>query len=199
MVVKTLGKSILAVIVITIICGIYTLIVSAIGQTFFTSQANGSLVRSDQTVRGSALIAQPFTSKKYLWGRQMDITVGDITGQKNNKNIMYSVASQMSPNDKSYQKEIIDKEKTIKRLNPNANYRHVPIDLVTNSGSGLDPEISPTAAKYQVKRIAKARHVSVQKIQRVIDQNTKTRTLGILGEPRVNVLETNLALDKLSK
>lgn len=199
MVVKTLGKSILAVIVITIICGIYTLIVSAIGQTFFTSQANGSLVRSDQTVRGSALIAQPFTSKKYLWGRQMDITVGDITGQKNNKNIMYSVASQMSPNDKSYQKEIIDKEKTIKRLNPNAPYRHVPIDLVTNSGSGLDPEISPTAAKYQVKRIAKARHVSVQKIQRVIDQNTKTRTLGILGEPRVNVLETNLALDKLSK
>lgn len=199
MVVKTLGKSILAVIVITIICGIYTLIVSAIGQTFFTSQANGSLVRSDQTVRGSALIAQPFTSKKYLWGRQMNITVGDITGQKNNKNIMYSVASQMSPNDKSYQKEIIDKEKTIKRLNPNANYRHVPIDLVTNSGSGLDPEISPTAAKYQVKRIAKARHVSVQKIQRVINQNTKTRTLGILGEPRVNVLETNLALDKLSK
>lgn len=199
MVVKTLGKSILAVIVITIICGIYTLIVSAIGQTFFTSQANGSLVRSDQTVRGSALIAQPFTNKKYLWGRQMDITVGDITGQKNNKNIMYSVASQMSPNDKSYQKEIIDKEKTIKRLNPNATYRHVPIDLVTNSGSGLDPEISPTAAKYQVKRIAKARHVSVQKIQRVIDQNTKTRTLGILGEPRVNVLETNLALDKLSK
>ncbi|MCT0221551.1 potassium-transporting ATPase subunit KdpC [Lactiplantibacillus plantarum] len=199
MVVKTLGKSILAVIVITIICGIYTLIVSAIGQTFFTSQANGSLVRSDQTVRGSALIAQPFTSKKYLWGRQMDITVGDITGQKNNKNIMYSVASQMSPNDKSYQKEIIDKEKTIKRLNPNATYRHVPIDLVTNSGSGLDPEISPTAAKYQVKRIAKDRHVSVQKIQRVIDQNTKTRTLGILGEPRVNVLETNLALDKLSK
>lgn len=199
MVVKTLGKSILAVIVITIICGIYTLIVSAIGQTFFTSQANGSLVRSDQTVRGSALIAQPFTSKKYLWGRQMDITVGDITGQKNNKNIMYSVASQMSPNDKSYQKEIIDKEKTIKRLNPNATYRHVPIDLVTNSGSGLDPEISPTAAKYQVKRIAKARHVSVQKIQRVIDQNTKNRTLGILGEPRVNVLETNLALDKLSK
>lgn len=199
MVVKTLGKSILAVIVITIICGIYTLIVSAIGQTFFTSQANGSLVRSDQTVRGSALIAQPFTSKKYLWGRQMDITVGDITEQKNNKNIMYSVASQMSPNDKSYQKEIIDKEKTIKRLNPNATYRHVPIDLVTNSGSGLDPEISPTAAKYQVKRIAKARHVSVQKIQRVIDQNTKTRTLGILGEPRVNVLETNLALDKLSK
>ncbi|MCW6127526.1 potassium-transporting ATPase subunit KdpC [Lactiplantibacillus plantarum] len=199
MVVKTLGKSILAVIVITIICGIYTLIVSAIGQTFFTSQANGSLVRSDQTVRGSALIAQPFTSKKYLWGRQMNITVGDITGQKNNKNIMYSVASQMSPNDKSYQKEIIDKEKTIKRLNPNANYRHVPIDLVTNSGSGLDPEISPTAAKYQVKRIAKARHVSVQKIQRVIDQNTKTRTLGILGEPRVNVLETNLDLDKLSK
>lgn len=199
MVVKTLGKSILAVIVITIICGIYTLIVSAIGQTFFTSQANGSLVRSDQTVRGSSLIAQPFTNKKYLWGRQMNITVGDITGQKNNKNIMYSVASQMSPNDKSYQKEIIDKEKTIKRLNPNANYRHVPIDLVTNSGSGLDPEISPTAAKYQVKRIAKARHVSVQKIQRVIDQNTKTRTLGILGEPRVNVLETNLALDKLSK
>lgn len=199
MVVKTLGKSIFAVIVITIICGIYTLIVSAIGQTFFTSQANGSLVRSDQTVRGSALIAQPFTSKKYLWGRQMDITVGDITGQKNNKNIMYSVASQMSPNDKSYQKEIIDKEKTIKRLNPNATYRHVPIDLVTNSGSGLDPEISPTAAKYQVNRIAKARHVSVQKIQRVIDQNTKTRTLGILGEPRVNVLETNLALDKLSK
>jgi K+-transporting ATPase ATPase C chain len=199
MVVKTLGKSILAVIVITIICGIYTLIVSAIGQTFFTSQANGSLVRSDQTVRGSALIAQPFTSKKYLWGRQMDITVGDITGQKNNKNIMYSVASQMSPNDKSYQKEIIDKEKTIKRLNPNATYRHVPIDLVTNSGSGLDPEISPTAAKYQVKRIAKARHVSVQKIQRVINQHTRTRTLGILGEPRVNVLETNLALDKLSK
>lgn len=199
MVVKTLVKSILAVIVITIICGIYTLIVSAIGQTFFTSQANGSLVRSDQTVRGSALIAQPFTSKKYLWGRQMNITVGDITGQKNNKNIMYSMASQMSPNDKSYQKEIIDKEKTIKRLNPNATYRHVPIDLVTNSGSGLDPEISPTAAKYQVKRIAKARHVSVQKIQRVINQNTKTRTLGILGEPRVNVLETNLALDKLSK
>lgn len=199
MVVKTLGKSILAVIVITIICGIYTLIVSAIGQTFFTSQANGSLVRSDQTVRGSALIAQPFTSKKYLWGRQMNITVGDITGQKNNKNIMYSMASQMSPNDKSYQKEIIDKEKTIKGLDPNATYQHVPIELVTNSGSGLDPEISSTAAKYQVKRIAKARHVSVQKIQRVINQNTKTRTLGILGEPRVNVLETNLALDKLSK
>lgn len=199
MIIKSVGKSVLAIIAVTIVCGIYTLIVGTVGQTLFPSQANGSLIRSGKTVKGSSLIAQPFTSKKYLWGRQMSVTVGDITGQSDAKNIMYSGASQKSPDDKGYQKEIIDREKTIKRLNPNSTYSEVPVDLVTNSGSGLDPEISPKAAKYQVVRIAKARHISTQKVQQIINQNTKKRTLGILGESRVNVLKTNIALDKLSR
>lgn len=195
--IKMFTKSLLALAVITLVCIAYTAVVTAVGQTFFTNKANGSLISEKKTIKGSALIAQPFTSKKYLWGRQMSITLGNLNGVGGENNTMYSAASQLSPSSRKYQTLVKSNDQVIKWLNPAAK-QAVPVDLLTDSGSGLDPEISLQAARYQVKRIAAARKLSQASVQKVINNYTKNRTFGILGEPRVNVLEVNLALDKIS-
>ncbi|WP_281165799.1 potassium-transporting ATPase subunit KdpC [Liquorilactobacillus sicerae] len=193
---KLFLKSLLALIVITLICAAYTEVVTVIGQTFFSKQANGSLITEKNKVKGSSLIAQPFTSRKYLWGRQMNISLGNLNGVGGDTT-MYSTASQMSPDNHSYQTTIKQTAHVVQQLDPQERNHSVPVDLITNSGSGLDPDISPRAAKYQVKRIAAARGLKTTVVQKIINQYTKQRTLGILGEPRVNVLQVNLALDRL--
>nr|WP_051006512.1 potassium-transporting ATPase subunit C [Liquorilactobacillus vini] len=162
---KLFLKSLLALLLITLICAAYTATVTAIGQTFFSKQANGSLIIEKNKVKGSSLIAQPFTSKKYLWGRQMNISLGNLNGVGVNTT-MYSTASQMSPNNHSYQMTIRKNAHDIRQLDPQEKGQAVPIDLITNSGSGLDPDISPKAAKYQVKRIATARNLQTQLFKR---------------------------------
>lgn len=198
MIIKLISKSLLAIGIITLGCALYTGFITIVSQTFFHDQANGSLVMKKNQLYGSKLIAQPFSGNDYMWGRQMNLIVGDISGNSKSQQIMYATASQLSPNDLNYQKSVKQKAATIQeRKNQNSDQK-VPIELLTNSGSGLDPEISPAAARYQVKRIAQARNVSEQEVSKVIEKNTKPRTLGILGESRVNVLAVNLDLDKLT-
>ena len=195
---KSFGKSLLVIAAIMVATAVYTLVTTAIGQALFPSQANGSLISSGRVTQGATLIAQPFTSKKYLWGRQMAITTGGLSPKTRGTDVMYSGPSQLSPNGHVEQDLVRDRVKTIKKLNPDRSGQPVPMDLVTNSGSGLDPEISPKAAAYQVPRIAAARKLRQSTVQRIIDRNTRQRTLGILGEARVNVLQVNLSLDRLA-
>lgn len=198
MVFKLFNKSLLALIIITVSCAIYTEFITIIGQTFFHNQANGSLIIKNNQIYGSKLLSQPFSGEDYLWGRQMNLTVGDISGNSKSQSVIYSSASQLSPNDTNYQKSIKEKKSDIQNLNNKEFAKKVPVELITNSGSGLDPEISPSAAMYQASRIAEARKISKQSVVKIIKGNTKQRTLGVLGEPRVNVLEVNLALDKVA-
>ncbi|KGB50829.1 hypothetical protein LH61_04855 [Leuconostoc mesenteroides P45] len=195
MVFKLFNKSLLALIIITVSCAIYTEFITIIGQTFFHNQANGSLIIKNNQIYGSKLLSQPFSGENYLWGRQMNLTVGDISGNSKSQSVIYSSASQLSPNDTNYQKSIKEKKSGIQNLNNKESAKKVPVELITNSGSGLDPEISPSAAMYQASRIAASRKINKQSVVKIIKENTKQRTLGVLGEPRVNVLEVNLALD----
>lgn len=176
---------------------LYTGIVTLLGQLFFNQQANGSLVK-DQTgqVVGSSLIGQAFTDEKYLWGRQMlidDTSFKDEQGQP----VMYAFNSNLSQKSPKLVQQVKQRASEIAALNNDKT--PVPVDLVTTSGSGLDPEISVAAANYQVERIAQARKIAPQQVQQVIKQNTKDKVFGILGTKRVNVLAVNLALDRLTE
>lgn len=144
----------------------------------------------------SELLAQPFSEKKYLWGRNMIIDTKDFK-TAGGQAVLYGTASNLAQNSSVLQKQIKIRTQQIKKLNNEVNNSKVPIDLVTTSGSGLDPEISPKAAEYQVSRIAKARHIKQQEVRKLIDRYTKKPPFGILGETRVNVLKVNLALDRI--
>ena len=168
---------------------IYPLVFTGIAQVVFPYQANGSqLTRNGQAV-GSALIGQQFDQPKYFWGRLSDS--GDHA---------YDASASSGSNFSVLNPSLIDaanqRIKDLKAADP-GNTLPIPVDLVTASASGLDPEISIAAARYQENRVAKARGLSVDKIENLIDQNTQGRILGFLGEPRVNVLELNMALDEL--
>ena len=194
---QALRPAIVLFLLLSVMTGIvYPLVTTGIGQWLLPAQANGSLITKDGKVIGSSLIGQNFTEPKYFWGRP------SATGPYPN-NAAASSGSNLGPLNpaladavkarvaalKSADLEITDQENTLP----------VPVDLVTASASGLDPEISPAAALYQVNRVAKARGLSVDKIQAAITANTKDRQLGILGEPRVNVVMLNIALDNLAK
>lgn len=181
--------------VLTIICGgIYSFAMTGIAQVCFNKQANGSIIEVDGKKYGSILLAQQFTGDEYLWGRVMTIdtkTFKDKDGQV----LMYAAPSNLSPASESYEALINERVQKIKAAHPDQGNTPVPVDLVTVSGSGLDPHISVAAAEYQVSRVAKARGLSEEKVQEIIDQYTSHKFLGILGEDVVNVLEVNLALD----
>lgn len=173
---------------------IYPAAVTALAQLFFSYQANGSLLQHDGKPIGSALIGQHFDAPNYFWGRPSATTPFPY-------NAANSSGSNMGPSNPEFLAIV---KKRVNHLhqydsdNPNKMSKQlIPVDLVTASASGLDPEISPLAAYYQIPRIAKARHVSEQQIQELVNQLIKKRTLHLLGEPRINVLELNLALDHL--
>ena len=170
---------------------IYPLVVTGIAQLFFPWQANGSFVKEKGKVVGSALIGQFFDSPGYFWGRPSSTTPFPY-------NAANSSGSNLGPSNPALFAIIKERMAHFKKFDPNAT-TPIPIDLVTASASGLDPEISPLAALYQVPRIAKARHVSKNTIEKLITQLTKKRTFGVLGEPRVAILELNMALDKLGE
>jgi K+-transporting ATPase ATPase C chain len=172
-----------ALLVFTILLGgLYPLMTTAIVQSAFSHQANGSLIRDQGQVIGSELIGQNFTKPGYLWGRLSATSPGPY-------NAGASSGSNLGVNNPAFLENAKGRIAALGGTTP------VPVDLVTASGSGLDPEISPAAAEYQVARIATARNMDPGDVRHAIARSTKGRTFGILGEPRVNVLEVNLRLD----
>ncbi len=189
---RALMISIKLTIVLTILLGIiYPLAMTGVANILFPHQAQGSLIERDGKVVGSDLIGQTFTSPGYFHGRPS--AAGDKGYDASN-----SSGSNLGPTNKTLISTVQQRVKDVMEANPGIDAHQVPIDLVTASGSGLDPEISPAAADIQVARVAKARGIGEDDVRLLIRQNTRTRYLGLLGEPGVNVLSLNLALDKLS-
>jgi potassium-transporting ATPase KdpC subunit len=172
----------------TVLTGIaYPLLVTFSAQVLFPAQANGSLIVSDKQTLGSELIGQPFTYPDYFWGRPSATS-------PNPYNAAASSGSNLGPSNPTLVEAVKARIAAWQEVNPD-NKAPVPVDLITTSGSGLDPHISPAAAEYQVNRIAKARKIDPGKLRKLVQSHTKGRQWGLLGEPRVNVLTLNLALD----
>lgn len=177
----------------TVVCGLgYTLVVTGIAQVAFPYQANGSLITVDGKVVGSELIGQNFEDEDHMWGRIQNVTI--VEGEDGGL-MAYGTPSNLSPASEEYRQLVDARVEKIRASNPDADMDAVPVDLVTCSGSGLDPEISPDAAEYQVPRLAKATGKSEDEVREIIAQCTKGRFLGVFGEPTVNVLKVNLMLD----
>ncbi|MEO2508377.1 potassium-transporting ATPase subunit KdpC [Clostridium paraputrificum] len=192
---KVAKKAFICIIVFTVICGlIYPLVMTGISQVLFKDKANGSIIEVDGKKYGSVLLAQQFTGDEYLWGRIMNIDTETFTDDDGNA-LMYATPSNLSPASEEYEALVKERVKRIRKANPTVKEEAIPVDLVTCSGSGLDPHISVAAAQYQVERIAKARNLDTEEVKEIIDKYTKGRMLGIFGEEVVNVLEVNLALD----
>jgi potassium-transporting ATPase KdpC subunit len=184
-----LRAALVALIALTIITGvIYPVAVTVIAQVVFPHQANGSLIVKDGKVVGSELIGQPFDDPKYFWGRPSATSPFPY-------NAASSSGSNLSPTNPVLVKSVQERVDALRAADP-GNTTPVPVDLVTASGSGLDPHISPAAALYQVNRVAKARKLDPAAVRQLVDRHTEGRQLGFLGEPRVNVLALNLALDR---
>ncbi len=184
---------------LTIITGlIYPLAITGIAEAVFPSQAQGSLIEQNGKVVGSALIGQIFTSDKYFHGRPSATNAPDPKDPTKTVDAPYNATnsggSNLGPTSKTLAERVKGDVDKLKAENPSAP---VPVDLVTTSGSGLDPDISPEAALFQVPRVAKARGLSESRIRTLVEAQMKGRTFGLLGEPRVNVLKLNLALNKL--
>ena len=173
---------------LTVVVGIiYPLVVTGIAQVIFPYQANGSVMVSNGQATGSALIGQPFDDPKYFWARLSATSPFPY-------NSAASSGSNYGPMNPAYLQAVQARIDALKAADP-GNKAPIPVDLVTASGSGLDPEISVAAALYQAPRVARARQLSVDTVQQLVAQYTEDRQLGIFGEPRVNVLKLNLALD----
>ncbi len=177
----------------TIVCGLgYTFVVTGVAQLAFPYQANGSLITVDGKVVGSELIGQNFDDEAHMWGRIQNVSI--VEGE-DGELMAYGAPSNLSPASEEYRQLVDARVKKIRAANPDADMDAVPVDLVTCSGSGLDPEISPDAAEYQVPRLAKTTGKSEGEVREIIAQCTKGRFLGVFGEPAVNVLKVNLMLD----
>lgn len=177
----------------TVVCGLgYTLVVTGIAQVAFPYQANGSLITVDGKVVGSELIGQNFEDEDHMWGRIQNVSIFE---GEDGELMAYGAPSNLSPASEEYRQLVDARVKKIRAANPDADMDAVPVDLVTCSGSGLDPEISPDAAEYQVPRLAKATGKSEDEVRDIITACTKGRFLGVFGEPTVNVLKVNLMLD----
>ena len=183
-----LRPALMVLLLLTLVTGVaYPLLVTGIAQTVFPSQSQGSLVSRDGKVVGSRLIGQPFDDPKYFWSRPSATSpFADNAGS--------SAGSNLSPTNPDLIKAVQGRVDALRAADP-GNTAPVPVDLVTASGSGLDPDISPAAAFYQAPRVAKARKLPREKVRELVERHIEGRFLGFLGEPRVNVLALNLALD----
>jgi potassium-transporting ATPase KdpC subunit len=191
---KQLRPAIVSLLLFILITGvIYPLVVTGIAQVVFPSQANGSLILKDGKAVGSKLIGQSFDDPKYFWGR-LSATGTFPYNAFNAANLTGSSGSNYGPLNKALLDAVQARVAALKAADP-ANTAPIPVDLVTASGSGLDPHISVAAALYQLSRVAKARGMSETDVRTLVDKYTTGRQFGFLGEPMVNVLELNLALD----
>jgi potassium-transporting ATPase KdpC subunit len=185
---RNLITAILYTVVTTVIFGlVYPFVVTGVAQVFFKDKANGQLLRQNGQLIGSRIIGQPFTAAGYFHSRP--------SAAGNGYDAANSSGSNYAPTNKKLIDRVAGDVTTLQLEHPNTD---VPIDLVTASGSGLDPDITPAGAAFQVARIARERQVSEDVVRRLVAQHTQGRQLGFLGEPRVNVLELNLALDQIA-
>lgn len=185
---RLLRNAVSMLLVMTVITGIaYPLLATGVAQVLFPHQANGSLIEKDGKPIGSELIGQNFDDPKYFWGRPSATTPQPYNGTASN-------GSNQGPSNPALRDAVQQRIDALRNADP-GNTAPVPADLVMASGSGLDPEISPAAAQYQVARVARVRHLDVAQVQELVGKFTRGRQLGFLGEPRVNVLALNLALD----
>ena len=194
---KEFRPAIVVLVALTLITGLaYPLAITGIAQVIFPYQANGSMIERDGTVVGSALIGQQFSDEKYFHGRPSATNTPDPNDPTNNIDAPYNAAnsgaSNLGPTSKMLADRLAGDVDKLKAENP---AMPVPVDLVTTSGSGLDPHISPAAALFQVPRVAKARNLPEERVRALVAAQTEGRWLGLLGEPRVNVLALNMALD----
>ena len=196
---KLSGKALAFVLVLTLLCGvIYPLVTTGLAQALFHKQANGDLIVIDGVNYGSEHIGQQFTQMNHLWGRPMSIDTESFADADGNP-LVYSWASNKSPASYEQDKVYAGRVAAIRAAHPEMGDAPVPVELITESGSGLDPEISPEAAEYQVKRIAANTDWTEDEVREIIKRYTTGRLFGIFGEPRVNVLKVNLALDGILK
>lgn len=187
---KYLRQALVSLVILTLLTGvIYPLFIYGIGKVFFSNQANGSLIEKDGQIIGSSLIGQQFSQAKYFWSRP-SATSG------NSYNGLTSGGSNLGPLNPQLLSNVQARTTALERNNP--DHKPIPVDLVTASGSGLDPEISLAGAEFQIPRIAQARQLKREQIQQLINQIAEYPLFGLIGEARVNVLKLNLALDQLS-
>jgi K+-transporting ATPase ATPase C chain len=183
-------NALMSLLLFTLLTGIiYPLVVTGVAQVIFPHQANGSIILKNNKQIGSELIGQQFEDPKYFWGRLSATTPYPYNGGS-------STGSNLGPNNPDLMKAAQARIDALRAAEP-ANTAKIPVDLVTASGSGLDPHISQAAAEYQIHRVAKARALEDDRIRNIVSTNTRGRWLGVVGEPVVNVLELNLALDDL--
>jgi K+-transporting ATPase ATPase C chain len=185
-------SAVMTLLVFTILTGlVYPMVVTGLAQTIFPHQANGSIITKNGKAVGSELLGQQFEDAKYFWGR-LSATTPCLY------NAGSSSGSNLGPNNPDLMKAVQARIQSLHEADP-GNTTKIPVDLVTSSGSGLDPHISPAAAAFQVQRVANIRGIEAAKISALVAANTEDRQFGILGEPVVNVLKLNLALDELGQ
>lgn len=192
---QVLPGAALLFLIFTLLCGIlYTGVVTGLAQLLFPKQANGSIIEVAGKKYGCELLGQQFTEDGHMWGRIMNLDIGTYTDE-NGKVLMYAVPSNLSPASDEYARLVAERVEKLRTSNPDMQETSIPVDLVTCSGSGLDPHISPAAAEYQASRIAKARGLSEKQVYEIIGKCTDSPFLGIFGEKTVNVLKVNLMLE----
>ncbi|MDD4370844.1 MAG: potassium-transporting ATPase subunit KdpC [Anaerostipes sp.] len=196
---KTVGVAAGLLLVMTVLCGIiYTAVITGFGNLLFPNQVNGSIIEVDGVKYGSELLAQEFSDEKHMWGRVMNVSTTMFQDKDGNYK-MYSTPSNLSPKSKEFKDIVDERVDMILEANSQSNTSKIPVDLVTCSGSGLDPDISVAAAKYQVPRIAKNNHLTEDKVNKMIEACTTKKVLGMFGESTVNVLKVNLMLEGILK
>jgi K+-transporting ATPase ATPase C chain len=195
---REIRPALVMLVALTLITGLaYPLAMTGIAGAIFPGQAQGSLIEKDGKVVGSTLIGQVFTEDKYFHGRPSATTGPDPQDSTKTTSVPYNASNSGGSNLGPTSKALVDRMKEdVEKAKAENSSASVPVDLVTTSGSGLDPHISPESALFQVPRVAKARNMREDQVKRLVEEHTEGRLAGILGEPRVNVLALNLALDK---
>lgn len=192
---STLPKAVIIFLIFTFLCGIfYTGVVTGLAQLFFHDKANGSIIEVEGKKYGSELLGQQYTDDAHMWGRIMNLDVSTYKDGDGNT-LMYASPSNLSPASEEYEELVAERVEKLRAANPDMDETAIPVDLVTCSGSGLDPHISPAAAEYQVARVAEANNMEEDDVRKIIEKCTDGKFLGIFGEETVNVLEVNLMLD----
>lgn len=196
---NVLSKAVMIFVVFTLVCGVfYTGAVTGLARIIFPRQANGSIIEIAGKKYGCELLGQQYTDDAHMWGRIMNVDVATYKDENGNT-LFYASPSNLSPASEEYGKLVAERIEKLRAANPGQKEEPVPVDLVTCSGSGLDPHISPAAAEYQVKRIAKAKNMSETEVRKIIEKCTDGRIFGIFGEETVHVLKVNLMLDGILK
>lgn len=194
---NTLSKAVGMVIAMTLICGIiYTTVITVIGTILFKDKANGSVIEVNGVKYGSELLAQSFSDEKHMWGRVMNLNTSTFQDE-NGEYLLYSGPSNISPVSEEFKEVLEERVAMIKKADPEQSKELIPEDLLTCSGSGLDPSISVAAAKYQVHRIAKNNNMTEEEVNEIIEDCTSKKVFGIFGQETVNVLKVNLMLENI--